>query len=104
MLHVLLFPLAAVFAIWATIAAISNAVGDASRPADERIDDGCATVELALRWLASDEPADHDRGIVVATSVWDRAFVDDAYSNRLRKECPTQVVAMVDAAELSWNS
>jgi hypothetical protein len=101
MLHVLLFPLAGVFAVVALVMVIDSLVDGSDSGADR--DDGCASVDLALRWLSSDGSADREFGIVVATEVWDRAGTDDEYSIRLRRECPVEVMTMLDEAGLPFH-
>ncbi len=101
MLYILLFPLAAVFAVVALVMVIDSLVDRSESGADR--DDGCASVDLALRWLSSEGTGDRERGAAVATEVWDRAGTDDEYSIRLRRECPVEVMTMLDEAGLPYN-
>ena len=100
-LHVLLFPLSAVFALAAILMVVSALLDGGESEPDQRVDDGCGSVELALPWLNSVDPTDRERGTAVATAVWERSLTDDAYSIALRRDCPVQVVTMLDLAGLS---
>jgi hypothetical protein len=102
LLSVLLFPLAAVFALVAAALSVSSFVDSRGTRAPV-VDDGCGSVELALKWFATGSPSDAKLGAAVAAEVWERSITDDAYSNALREGCPVEVLRMIDLAGLEFD-
>ena len=100
MLYVWLFPLAMVFAGVALAIAVHLTVGGRTSSVPD-VDDGCGSVDLAVRWLSSEAPSDRELGALVAAEVWKRSRVDDAYSLNLGDNCPVEVTRMIELAGLS---
>jgi hypothetical protein len=101
MLYIFLFPLAGVFALTAILMTVNSLVDGPQ--SETNVEDGCESVDLAVGWLSSDEPADQALGAAVATEVWERSMTDDVYSIDLRRRCAVQVLTMLDLAGLSYN-
>lgn len=58
----------------------------------------CHAVADTLDLLASDDPATRDRGVAHAEQIWVQGNEDEAVSWGMRRDCATDVVAMLDAS------
>lgn len=101
-LHVVMFPLAAVAAVVA-LAMAASSLWHGGGTSELDVDDGCGSVDSAVRWLSSDKASDRRLGELLATAVWDRTLTDGPYTNALRRDCPVEVLTMLDMAGLSFS-
>lgn len=58
----------------------------------------CQAVAETLDRLASDDQATRDRGVAHAEQIWVKGNEDEAVSWGMRRNCATDVLAMLDAS------